>query len=880
MNRGNRHREGQRIVVAVRPIAAALLSIAWGSGFAAGTLPTGGVVTAGSGSITQSGAHMTINQATNKLAIDWQSFSIGAGNSVTFNQPSASAVALNRVLGSDVSVIQGALRANGQVFLINPNGVLFTPTAQVNVGGIIASTQGLSNADFMAGNYRFSGGSSNAVINQGNIVAAGENGTGGTVALIAARVVNDGTISAPAGNVLLGAGSEVTLDLGGPVKIRVDKGAVDALVDNGGAIRADGGTVFLTARAAGELLATVINNDGIIEAQTLATGEKGRIVLLGDKENGRVTVGGTLDASAPDGGDGGFVETSGAKVEFKEGLRVTTLAARGRTGDWLIDPATYTVATSGGDETGSALATRLGGSNITLQADNTVTIADAVSWSANKLTLSSGGNIAVSANLTATGTASLAFEYGQATANGSGSSYTVANGVKIYVPDADKFTWKKGSGGTVSNLVFDNGKLRFGDGTAAALTASGQFKQPFYYNTGSSSSGCNTNTWCKLTFSSYPLDIAVGAGGAGTSSWNYNGQVLSTNTSNSDTYSPALSGKSLEISGYREGVGTIVATGTLGFTAGEQVKVENAYTLDAGAQFVRTVTTLTNSGAGSAGNVRLWVGTRDDYVAGNDSNYKYKGNLTANGFESITAQDQQAKAIKISTSNTSDGTGILFYSTASGADTVSDECCEFNNVTNKDPRLSSIVTPREDGSYALFMRQPDLAAGQSSSMTWYYAAGAVSELASIATSVAQSAGVATPAPAPAPTITTRPPLTAAVTTTQAAASQPLRRMLDTGATPGRNSLVAMPNPLVQNVPRDVSVTGGLAFVPFVAASAPGGNPAPGGGTSATAPNDGNGTTAAAPVVAAPTAGSLDPFGFMRVFVVGGGINVPALASNP
>jgi filamentous hemagglutinin family protein len=127
------------------------------SAAAAGDLPTGVQIVGGVGSISQSGQVMTINQSSAKLAADWQSFSIGAGNTVNFVQPSASSVALNRVLGSDVSVIQGALNANGQVFLINPNGVLFTPTAQVNVGGLIAATLNLSTADFMTGNYKFEG---------------------------------------------------------------------------------------------------------------------------------------------------------------------------------------------------------------------------------------------------------------------------------------------------------------------------------------------------------------------------------------------------------------------------------------------------------------------------------------------------------------------------------------------------------------------------------------------------------------------------------------------------------------------------------------------------------------------------------------------------
>ncbi|KAG1260726.1 hypothetical protein G6F65_015009 [Rhizopus arrhizus] len=100
-----------------------------GPAFAA-ELPTGGKAVAGAGAISQNGSAMTINQQTGKMAVDWQSFSIGKGNSVTFNQPGRDSVALNRVLGPDVSVIQGALNANGQVFLVNPNGVVFTPTAQ------------------------------------------------------------------------------------------------------------------------------------------------------------------------------------------------------------------------------------------------------------------------------------------------------------------------------------------------------------------------------------------------------------------------------------------------------------------------------------------------------------------------------------------------------------------------------------------------------------------------------------------------------------------------------------------------------------------------------------------------------------------------------
>src|SRR3954470_10713204 len=117
------------------------------------TLPTGGRVVAGQATIGQSGAAMQIVQGSTRAALDWNSFSIGSQASVTFNQPSASAIALNRVLGNNASEIYGRLSANGQVFLLNPNGVLFAPGAQVDVGGIVASTLRMSSDDFMAGRY-------------------------------------------------------------------------------------------------------------------------------------------------------------------------------------------------------------------------------------------------------------------------------------------------------------------------------------------------------------------------------------------------------------------------------------------------------------------------------------------------------------------------------------------------------------------------------------------------------------------------------------------------------------------------------------------------------------------------------------------------------
>lgn len=249
---------GQRL----KPSYAAVLC---GLGLLAGTVsagPTGGQVSAGTASITQSGATTTIQQASQKAAIDWTSFSVGKSESVRFNQPNASAITLNRVTGTERSEILGNLSANGQVFILNPNGVLFGKGAQVNVGGLVASTLRMSNEDFMAGNYKFTEGvnGSAAVVNEGRIQVA----EGGVLALIAPVVTNTGTLIAPQGSVLMAGADAVTVTLqdGSLVSYTIDKGNLQALVDNGGLIQAEGGHVVLTAKGLDALSRAVVNHSG------------------------------------------------------------------------------------------------------------------------------------------------------------------------------------------------------------------------------------------------------------------------------------------------------------------------------------------------------------------------------------------------------------------------------------------------------------------------------------------------------------------------------------------------------------------------------------------------------------------------------------------
>jgi filamentous hemagglutinin family protein len=179
--------------------------------------PAGGEIKAGAGVISQQGLTTTITQSASqtqqpaRMVIDWNSFSSAASESIVFNQPNAAAIALNRVTGVNPSQLMGTLTANGQVFILNPNGVLFGAGSQVNVRGLLASTLGMDTAGFMGGAYVLQGSSSAKVLNQGSIKA----GDGGYVALVGPAVVNDGRISASKGDALLAAGDKVTLRLEG-----------------------------------------------------------------------------------------------------------------------------------------------------------------------------------------------------------------------------------------------------------------------------------------------------------------------------------------------------------------------------------------------------------------------------------------------------------------------------------------------------------------------------------------------------------------------------------------------------------------------------------------------------------------------------------------
>ncbi len=451
-------------------------------------LPQGGQVVGGSSSIgSPASGQMVISQSSQKSIINWQSYGIAAGEKVQYIQPSSSAISLNRVTGVDPTVIHGQLSANGNVWVINPNGLLIGSGARIDVGGFLGSTLNIGNEDFMNGNYRFRAdrATPGSISNLGDITTT----DGGYVMLIAPTVSNEGDITTNLGKSYLVSGNEVTLNFAGNdlIGFTVDKGVVNgetAGISNSGRISANGGEVILSAKSASNMLKSVVNNSGVIEARTVEN-RSGRIFLLGDMDSGTVNVGGTLDASAPSplpsptggegaetplaldgrgvggegGADGGFIETSAAHVKVADGTVVTTKSENGQSGTWLIDPVDFTIAASGGDMTGATLTANLGGGNVTIQSTlgasgtaGDVNVNDTVTWSSNILTLNAQNDINLNAALNGSGTAGLALEYGQgAVAAGNTSTYNIH--AQVNLASTGSFSTKLGSDGTVKNYT-------------------------------------------------------------------------------------------------------------------------------------------------------------------------------------------------------------------------------------------------------------------------------------------------------------------------------------------------------------------------------------------------------------------------------------------
>ena len=352
--------------------------------------PTGGVVVAGAAAISQTARNTAINQSTQRAAVNWQTFNVGSAQSVTFNQPNASAVTLNRVTGPDPSQIAGRIDANGQIVLVNQSGVTFFKGAQVNANGLMVTAAGISNQNFMAGAMIFNQpGNPNAKIdNQGSITIR----QAGLAALVAPQVANSGVITAKLGHVVLAGAKTATLDLYGDGLLSLDvtnqvtqkpadknANAVTALVTNTGIIVADGGTVQLTARAADGIVQNLVQAGGKISAATIGE-QTGTVALNG--VGGSIVVEGQLSAV------GSAAGTKGGAIEIATTGNVTLAStarinASGKAGGGVVAIGTNLARARGGPSVAPAVVA----ANTTMQAGAKI--------SANATGKGAGGRVTV-----------------------------------------------------------------------------------------------------------------------------------------------------------------------------------------------------------------------------------------------------------------------------------------------------------------------------------------------------------------------------------------------------------------------------------------------------------------------------------------------------
>ncbi|MFZ2987343.1 beta strand repeat-containing protein, partial [Ideonella sp.] len=347
--------------------------------------PSGAQVAAGSvqmhGSLP---GVLDIQQSSAVAIINWQSFNIALGETVNFIQPSLNSVALNRVLGNDPSAIFGRLQANGTVMLVNPNGIVFGASSRVDVGGLVATTANVRDADLLAGRLQFGQASTVAgasVVNAGQISIKDS----GLAALVAPRVHNSGLIEARLGRIMLGGAERFTLDFQQDGLLSFSAGASlptkgQTLVSNTGTLRADGGTVLLSAQAVQGVVDNVINTTGLIAATSVGD-RAGRIVLDGG-DAGTVQIGGTLDASGRQTGQqGGLAQATGAAVQVQRGALLDVsghagggeiaLGSRGRVSQFA-DKSQSTHVAAGATLRADALVQGDGGSITAWSSDTTV----------------------------------------------------------------------------------------------------------------------------------------------------------------------------------------------------------------------------------------------------------------------------------------------------------------------------------------------------------------------------------------------------------------------------------------------------------------------------------------------------------------------------
>ena len=365
----------------------------------AADLPSGENVVAGNISISSSDNAMTITQSSQQSIIEWNSFDIGMENNVTFNQPSINASALNRVISGNPTTLAGSLNANGKVFVVNENGVYFTPTSTISAHSFGASTLALSNDDFLNNKFLFKADDKDnifsSIIHKGSITTL----DGGFTALLGGAINNEGTINANLGKIGIGAGKEITLDLSGDKFLQVsvpfneaitllDQNAeeLNTIINHEGTSTAN--RIDIDVGAAKNVIQRAVNIPGNLVATTAS--QKNGVITLGSGSD--IVVAGNLTAK-----EGGNIKVTGGFLSFGGDVDVSgTVAGK-------IDfDGTGEISLGGNLNASSGVNT---GGNINVQSDYKIvqTYGSTINTSGH----TSGGDVFLSApNIMSSGTIS------------------------------------------------------------------------------------------------------------------------------------------------------------------------------------------------------------------------------------------------------------------------------------------------------------------------------------------------------------------------------------------------------------------------------------------------------------------------------------------
>jgi len=487
--------------------------------------PTGAQVVTGQVNISNNGNVLTVTNSPGSI-INWQSFSINPGELTQFLQQSSSSAVLNRIVGQDPSQIFGALQSNGKVYLINPNGILFGAGSQVNVGGLVASSLNISNADFTAGKNNFASltptSSAGAVTNQGSIITP----SGGQIYLIAPQVQNTGILTSPQGEVLLAAGHSVQLVDGGDPNIQVVVSAPTDQALNLGQVLADGGKIGIYG--------ALVNQNGIVSADSAVVGQNGEIVF---KSSQATLLGGNSVTSATGAGTGGSIYVLGPQVGLTD---YATINASGQTGGGTV--------LVGGD---------FHGANPAIMNANTVTLGANTSINADAIQNGNGGRIAVWSLDSTLVAGNISAKGGALSGNG---GYVETSGAQLAIATGTSIT-TAATHGKVGSWLLDPDDFNIassgGDLTGAALsgflannsvtidtTASGVNSPPSNFTGTVAGSGLgNINVSDTVSWNSgYSLTLNAAGGISITSPiTNTGGGTLALNAVNSITQSAAIS---------------------------------------------------------------------------------------------------------------------------------------------------------------------------------------------------------------------------------------------------------------------------------------------------------------------------------------------------